>query len=292
MHDLLPLAGTGRRKAWMWKGGVPKAAGGAPVPAVSTAPTAPPKSDRRETRRSENHVVKRRKREAAFPVVGSPQEAVGAGQGKRRGSYRIPVSKAMTKVLRHRARHIDAAGWVSLKALLDSPELKRLKADSVQVMEAVDDNDKQRFEKTMKDGMTFIRATQGHSLSNVRADLVGQRLDADEVPEYAVHGTYRRHWRSICLHGLIAGGVGRSQRNDIHLIATTLEDLQWTTGTLAGYRGDAEILLVVKTGEAAREHGIAFNMSANNVLLTAMPLPPSLFYCAIAVGSGRCTRIF
>ena len=95
MHDLLLLAGAGRRKAWMWKGGVPKAAGGAPVPAVSTAPTAPPKSDRRETRRSENHVVKRRKREAAFPVVGSPQEAVGAGQGKRRGSYRIPVSKAM-----------------------------------------------------------------------------------------------------------------------------------------------------------------------------------------------------
>ena len=45
------------------KGRPPKASGGVPVPAVPTARTAPPKSVRRETRWSENQVVKRRKRE-------------------------------------------------------------------------------------------------------------------------------------------------------------------------------------------------------------------------------------
>ena len=81
-------------------------------------------------------------------AMGGKGKGKSKSQGKSKeknkpaGQYRVPVSKAMSRILRHQARDIDPAGWVTMKVLLDSPELKQLGADAVEVMAAVDFNDK------------------------------------------------------------------------------------------------------------------------------------------------------
>ena len=69
--------------------------------------------------------------------------------------------------------------------------------------------DVSRFEVQPKDGTYLVRASQGHSVSHVRDDLILTALSVDDTPEYAAHGTYYDFYESILRLGIVAGGRRR-----------------------------------------------------------------------------------
>ena len=75
------------------------------------------------------------------------------------------------------------------------------KIDRKQVLSAIHRNDKQRFRVVVKDGKTYIGASQGHSF----------KVDP-------VHGTHYDFLRSILQHGLRPGGLREGHRQMVHCL--------------------------------------------------------------------------
>ena len=132
------------------------------------------------------------------------------------------VSKALSQVLRHQAvalgLDIMPDGYVALEQVLGCSAMRHLNPTREEVLQVVDASDKQRFSIEVRDGSTFIRANQGHSMEDVMEERLLDRLQSDSVlPDIVVHGTYLRHWSSICKSGLRAGGAhGQSCRRHVH----------------------------------------------------------------------------
>lgn len=107
--------------------------------------------------------------------------------GRGDASPSIQLSKALSYILRHGAakEHLkmSADGYISLEAVLARPKLSKLKMEHggsptiEDVLQIVETNDKKRFEVNRKESdQLFIRAVQGHSLTEVR--IVSKRFNA------------------------------------------------------------------------------------------------------------------
>mmetsp|Transcript_34873 Transcript_34873/g.31382 ORF Transcript_34873/g.31382 Transcript_34873/m.31382 type:complete len:328 (+) Transcript_34873:226-1209(+) len=154
-------------------------------------------------------------------------------------------------------------GYVALDEILAKDFYKSKKIGFDKIKEAVDTNDKKRFElkeETNDQGKKawWIRATQGHSLSKVNdEELLEKVTDFSEFPT-CIHGTNRDAWALIKKTGL-----NRMNRNHIHMAIGYPGDGQ----VISGMRQSCDVYIELDT-ENASKAGIPFFMSKNKVLLS------------------------
>lgn len=143
-----------------------------------------------------------------------------------------------------------------------------------EIKAAVADNEKQRFAmkpnpnlKTPPDPSSddpsdwVIRANQGHSIAmDPAALLLPITIDAGNVPDIVVHGTYWAFYEAI----IESGGLKRMTRNHIHFSAGLPES---KGGVISGMRGDAEVLIYIDIKKSL-EDGVLWWISENGVILT------------------------
>ncbi|TGO48557.1 hypothetical protein BCON_0237g00130 [Botryotinia convoluta] len=204
----------------------------------------------------------------------------GAGGGGGNGKNReMLISKALSKLLRHAAESegvkLDGEGFARLDLVMQWPRLKSLKPTFADIRTAVTDNAKQRF--SMKPNLSLpeppspssetpedwmIRANQGHSIAiDSAALLIPIALEAGNVPETCVHGTYFAFYEEI----LKSGGLKKMGRNHVHFGTGVPED----GGVVSGMRGDAEVLIYVDVKRCLEEEPeMKWWVSENGVVLT------------------------
>lgn len=152
--------------------------------------------------------------------------------------------------------------------------LKSLNITFADIRTAVTDNAKQRF--SMKPNPELetppdpdseepsdwvIRANQGHSIAMESAALLAPiTLEAGNIPDIVVHGTYFAFYQAI----VQTGGLKKMTRNHIHF-GTGLPDDKHSV--VSGMRNDAELLIYVDVRKSL-EDGTLWWISENGVVLT------------------------
>ncbi|KAF9485594.1 hypothetical protein BDN70DRAFT_871264 [Pholiota conissans] len=110
---------------------------------------------------------------------------------------------------------------------------------------------------TVKDGIWWIKARQGHSIKTVKLEL-RPILSVSDIPTgMAVHGTNPEAWKSIAKTGL-----SKMKRNHIHLAQNVAG-----SGVISGMRTSSKVLIYVDVQKAI-DAGIKFWFSENGVVLT------------------------
>uniref|UniRef100_A0A1I8PP72 2'-phosphotransferase n=1 Tax=Stomoxys calcitrans TaxID=35570 RepID=A0A1I8PP72_STOCA len=174
----------------------------------------------------------------------------------------VILSKKLSWLLRHGAAkegiNIQADGFIKVSDILQHPNYRR--DFNMNILRQIVDNDaKQRYtlRKHPVEGHFEIRANQGHSLLEVKADECLQPITkASEVP-LAVHGTYYRHWPSIK-----AEGLKRFTRNHVHF--ATSDD---ASDNISGFRSNCQILIYLDTKKLLDEGCLKLFRSDNSVIL-------------------------
>lgn len=153
--------------------------------------------------------------------------------------------------------------------------LKSLKVTFADIQTAVSDNQKQRFSMKANPALNpppdpksedpsdwVIRANQGHSIAIDSASLLKPiTIEAGNVPEIVVHGTYFAFYQAI----VESGGLKKMGRNHIHMSTGLPEDKQ---GVISGMRKDAEVLIYVDIQQSLKDGGLLWWLSDNGVVLT------------------------
>lgn len=170
----------------------------------------------------------------------------------------MSISKFLSLVLRHQPEviglQLDEEGWVEVDAFLVASKQHGKEITLEVLHEVVASNDKKRFALS-EDGLR-IRASQGHSVSNVNL-----KLAAETPPETLYHGTV-----SAFLESIRSSGLEKRSRNHVHLSPD-----EATAIKVGSRRGKAVVLRV----DAAAMHadGHCFFRSANGVwLVDAVPV--------------------
>ena len=162
------------------------------------------------------------------------------------------ISKRLSFVLRHRPDSIglalDAAGWVSVEALLAALARAGTPLARAELEAIVATNPKKRFALSA-DG-TMIRAVQGHSVA------VALGLPELTPPPLLYHGTVERFVADIRREGLKPGS-----RHDVHLSPDE------ATARQVGARRGKPVILIIRAG-AMHADGFAFQRADNGVWLT------------------------
>ncbi|KAM0162608.1 hypothetical protein ACHAPG_001633 [Botrytis cinerea] len=203
------------------------------------------------------------------------------GKGRAGGAQNreMLISKALSKLLRHAAEsegvELDGEGFARLDLVMQWPRLKSLKPTFADIRTAVTDNAKQRFSMKPNPSLPepptpssenpadwMIRANQGHSIAiDSAALLIPITLEAGNVPETCVHGTYFAFYEEI----LKSGGLKKMGRNHVHFGTGIPED----GGVVSGMRGDAEVLIFVDVKRCLEEEPeMKWWISENGVVLT------------------------
>ncbi|PQE16074.1 hypothetical protein CJF32_00004966 [Rutstroemia sp. NJR-2017a WRK4] len=225
----------------------------------------------------EVEMVGERKRGGRGGKVGGGRRGGGGGGGAGR---EVLISKALSKLLRHAAEEeglkLDSEGFARLDLVLQWPRLKSLKPTFEDIRTAVNDNAKQRFSMKPNPSLStppspssenpsdwVIRANQGHSIAiDSAALLVPITLEAGNVPETVVHGTYFAFYDAI----VESGGLKKMGRNHVHFGTGLPEE---KGGVVSGMRGDAELLIYVDLKRCLEEEPeMKWWMSENGVVLT------------------------
>ena len=76
----------------------------------------------------------------------------------------------------------------------------------------VENNDKKRYEVKVKDGLEYIRATQGHSITEVKTEELLTVIEDPFSFVHVVHGTYKEP-----LPLIMKGGLNKMARNHVHM---------------------------------------------------------------------------
>jgi 2'-phosphotransferase len=192
---------------------------------------------------------------------------MGGDKRRRDGEdANIKLSKKLTSLLRHRIHEnglgdvLRPDGFVPLARVLASPGFRGTREEDVRTV--VGHDNKQRFAIREEDGVSYIRANQGHTIKQgIEDDALLTPISPDELARIgrAVHGTYRAAWDGI----VSSGGLLRMSRSHIHLAA----HLQGEGGVVSGMRRSAQIHVWIDLA-AAGHAGVRFYRSANGVILT------------------------
>jgi len=249
----------------------------APVPVPPAGPTVLPKSVSRQLPGLALDTDRAASAPPGLAPAGRPGPGRGRGRscpaekGKGRGGglpRDVRISKALSQVLRHTAASrgllVRPDGFVRVAEVLGLRELQVLGCSAADVRDAVDSNEKKRFDLVEEGGELLIRATQGHSMKVVSDDQLLRRLSAadPDLPGICVHGTYMRHLQSILQRGLLPGG-GASGRNHVHFAPFEPGDGR----VISGMRASCEAAVYVDLRRALAD-GVPFFLSTNQVLLS------------------------
>ncbi|RDB15959.1 tRNA 2'-phosphotransferase 1 [Hypsizygus marmoreus] len=188
---------------------------------------------------------------------------------KRVDGETLRISKSMSWLLRHGAKseglHMRPDGYVSVKELLGHPRLRGV--DILMLENVVKTDSKKRFTlmfephaqevpgSSSEPNIWWIRANQGHTLSDVELDL--EPITSHLQVKMAIHGTNPAAWDVISKQG-----ISRMGRNHIHLA-------EGFPGAhvVSGIRSTSKILIFVNVKKALKA-GIKFYRSSNGVILT------------------------
>lgn len=168
------------------------------------------------------------------------------------------MSKFLSLVLRHQPEvvgmKLDQEGWLDIDQLVINANARGKKMTLDLIHEVVATNDKKRF--ALSDDGLRIRASQGHSVSNV--DL---NLQETEPPTLLYHGTVEAF-----IERIRATGLQKRSRNHVHLTAD-----EATAAKVGARRGKPTILRVAAS--EMHNDGHRFFLSANGVwLVDAVPI--------------------
>ncbi|KAI0179979.1 KptA family-domain-containing protein [Hypoxylon sp. FL1284] len=218
----------------------------------------------------------------------------GGGKGGRGGGQDrdVLISKALSSLLRHQADNagikLDGEGYAPLDKVMQWQRIRSLNATFEEIRQAVADNAKQRFAMKPKDPAAadndnedpaawLIRANQGHSIAVADEALhTPITLEAGNVPDVVVHGTYFAFWPAI----EAAGGLKKMARQHVHfgtgLLPEDGEESRDGDSTreavVSGMRSDAELLVFADVARSLRDGesngGLRWWLSANGVVLT------------------------
>lgn len=169
----------------------------------------------------------------------------------------------MSSLLRHNAVdegiEITSAGWVALDDLIKWLNKKgHNKIDLETIQEIVDSNNKKRFELEKHGHHYVVRATQGHTMKEVKTEDLLTKIEDPEAYPVVIHGTFGKFWPLIKKEGL-----KRMARNHIHFAP----GLPKEEGVISGMRSSCEIIIEIDLLMAIKD-GIEFYISSNNVILT------------------------
>ena len=123
----------------------------------------------------------------------------------------VKSSKALSWLLRHGAAKegltISSEGWVKVDDILKKKSFKTL--DKSFIEKIVNNCPKKRFALKVENEALYIRANQGHTMTDINPDLE-TITDPDELIT-VIHGTYFHCWNSIKSNGL-----SKMKRQHIH----------------------------------------------------------------------------
>lgn len=143
-------------------------------------------------------------------MVESTQKKGGKGGSS---GIEIKIGKKMSYLLRHGAQEsgvaISSDGYVLMQDLL---KYLGNKTSIDLVHSIVENNDKKRYELKFKDGNEYIRATQGHSITEVKTEELLTSIVDPFNYVYVVHGTYKEP-----LPFIMKGGLNKMARNHVHM---------------------------------------------------------------------------
>ena len=181
-----------------------------------------------------------------------------------KGTYDIvtSISKTLSWILRHHAKElgldITTDGWVNLEQLLKLPQILSKHADITLIQKVVAENDKKRFELKQDGVQWYIRAVQGHTISDVIEEGLMDLITDPKLYPIVIHGSYAKNWESIK-----GGGLNKMKRNHIHLA----QGLPGEGKVISGMRGSCNMIIEIDICKAMAD-GIKFYLSKNNVILT------------------------
>lgn len=163
----------------------------------------------------------------------------------------VRLSKFLSLVLRHEPEkaglQLDAAGWVSVDALLAGAARAGVPLTRERLKAIVANSDKQRF--AFDASGERIRANQGHSVA------VELGYAQATPPDVLFHGTVAKFVESIHRNGLVKGS-----RHHVHLSP------DGATARKVGQRRGAPVVLSINAA-AMHRAGHAFFQSTNGVWL-------------------------
>ena len=166
------------------------------------------------------------------------------------------VSMSLSKILRHQAvnrnLNIDQGGWIKLDEIMKLNEFKNISIDNI--MYIVENNNKKRFSLESRNGKIYIRANQGHSIDNIKDDLLLEEIKDIDYINNVVHSTFKKNYKLIKNDGLC-----RMSRNHIHFAKSK--------NVSSGIRKNAEVYIYIDV-KRAMENGIKFYESDNGVILS------------------------
>ena len=140
----------------------------------------------------------------------------------------------------------------------------------------------------------FLRATQGHSRTDVEAESTCTRITAQsQLPKFAVQGTFSSNWESIRVNGLMSGrtmeqslvdpltrtddyGV-KNLRNDIHFATIMNHD---PNANLMGVRRAADHYIFLNLRKCWDDK-IPLYLSPNGYLIVTQTLQPAYFLSVV-----------
>jgi 2'-phosphotransferase len=171
----------------------------------------------------------------------------------------VEESKTLSYLLRHGAKkhHLKMSedGYVSVNDLLDNHLMKSFKMTFDHLCTIIDKDVKNRFLLKKIGNLYYIRANQGHSISQGKEITDEKIFTVITTPlKICFHGTYGRFLDSIQKEG-----IKIMKRKHIHMASSYLAK--------SGQRIDCDVLIHINM-EKAMNDGMKFFLSENNVILT------------------------
>ena len=174
----------------------------------------------------------------------------------------IHLSKFLSLILRHKAKdfglNVESSGFIKLQDIMDLPQSQKYNMTLSTIQEIVANDEKGRFELVNRPPY-YIRAVQGHSMSEVTNEETLSKLNKNNIFDFptVVHGTQERAWNLIAKSGL-----SKMNRNAIHFSIGYNDE----NHIKSGMRLNCEVFIEINSLYAFF-NGFEFFISVNNVIL-------------------------
>ena len=174
----------------------------------------------------------------------------------------IHISKFLSLILRHKAKDfgldVEPSGFIKLDDIISLPQSKQKNITLELVKEIVSNDEKGRFELVNRPPY-YIRAVQGHSMSEVSNEDTMYKLNKNNIFDFptVVHGTQEDAWELIKKTGL-----NKMKRNAIHFSIGYNDE----NHVKSGMRLNCQVFIEINP-QLAFFNGFDFFISENKVIL-------------------------
>jgi len=142
------------------------------------------------------------------------------------------------------------------------------------VLEVAETGVKNRFVVKEEDGVSYIRANQGRTISSIDSELLMTPIEnAIDIP-VCLHGTYEEAFKKI----VRSGGLNRMRRRAIQMAVGLPDDPEIRSGV----RPNVDLIIYIDV-ERAMGHGLQFYRSENNVICCESPIPVDCFTAVVSL---------